>query len=205
MSVQLLQDLRIAGAVNAAGSIVTLGVSAEAELVSRGVAVWSGSDLTKLPGSEHIILLGQQHVAASKSDLDANESASLYTLELPGSTLGPNSALRITQLWTVPTGAATKRLRGRFGGVVLWNIDLSTHVTYHYMFILRNRNSRASQVAQPNNTAPWGTFASNAVQTFSVDFAAAQTLTITAQWPVAGAGSNNITLESVTVEHLPGA
>lgn len=150
-------------------------------------------------------LIGKQHTAQSKSDLDALESAALFTLDIPANTLGPNSSLRVRTLWTTPTSAATKRLRGRFGGTVLWNLDLTTHVSYPLEFILSNRNSLASQVAQANNLSWAVALASSAVQTFTVDFATAQQFTITAQWPVAGAGSNNITLESVMVEHLYGA
>lgn len=150
-------------------------------------------------------LLGKQHTAQSKSDLDALESAALFTLDIPANTLGPNSILRVRSLWTTPSSGATKRLRGRFGGTVLWNLDLTTHVSYPLEFILCNRNSLASQIAQANNLSWAAALASSAVQTFTVNFATAQQLTITAQWPVAGAGSNNITLESVMVEHLYGA
>ena len=152
-----------------------------------------------------VAVLGQQHLPVSKSDLDANESAALYTLTIPGGTLGPNSTLAITTLWTVPSSAATKRLRHRFGGNVLLNVDLATSVAFQYKYIIRNRNSLSSQIAQPNNTLPYSTFGASAVQTFAVDFSASQDLTITAQWPVAGAGANNITLESAIVEHLFGA
>jgi hypothetical protein len=170
-------------------------------LAPGGTALVSG-DGTVIPLS---YLLGKQHTAQSKSDLDALESAALYTLDIPANTLGPNSILRVRSLWTVPSSGATKRLRGRFGGTVLWNLDLTTHVSYPLEFILSNRNSRASQIAQANNLSWAAALGSSAVQTFTVDFATAQQLTITAQWPVAGAGSNNITLESVFVEHLYGA
>ena len=143
--------------------------------------------------------------SAQSARLDAVESAALYTLDIPANTLGPNSVLRVRSLWTVPSGAAAKRLRGRFGGTVLWNLDLTTHVSYPLEFILANRNSRASQIAQANNLSWAAALASSAVQTFTVNFATAQQFTITAQWLVAGAGSNNITLESVMVEHLYGA
>lgn len=168
-------------------------------LNAAGTALVSGDGTVPLS-----YLLGMQHTAQSKSDGDAIESAALYTLDIPANTLGPNSVLRVRSLWTVPTGGAAKRLRGRFGGTVLWNLDLTTHVSYPLEFILVNRNSLASQIAQANNLSWAVALASSAVQTFTVDFATAQQFTITAQWPVAGAGSNNITLESVMVEHLYG-
>lgn len=162
--------------------------------------------ITAVSGGGNLVrVLGQQHTAQNKSDADANESAALFTLDIPANTLGPNSTLRVRTLWTVPSSAATKRLRGRFGGVVLWNLDLSTHLSYALEFVFSNRNSVSSQIAQGNNLSWAVALASTAVQTFSVDFSTAQQLTITAQWPVAGSGSNNITLESVLVQHSYGA
>lgn len=202
-------------------SISTLADTIEARAVSEGAAVYGG---TSFPPNSYLdadnrtqalvdgggnsyplsYLLGKQNTAQSKSDLDALESAALFTLDIPANTLGPNSILRIRSLWTVPSSGATKRIRGRFGGTVLWNLDLTTHVSYPLEFILANRNSLASQIAPGNNLSWAVALSSTPVQTFTVDFATAQQFTITAQWPVAGAGSNNITLESVMVEHLYG-
>lgn len=149
--------------------------------------------------------IGYQTLPVSKSDADANESAALYSLLIPAGTLGANSSLRIRSLWTVPNSAASKRLRGRFGGTVLWNFDLTTNQSLSYEFVLTNRNSLASQIAQPNSSTSLGVVSSVANQSFTVDFQTDQTFTMTAQWPVAGAGSNNITLEMAIVEHLYGA
>lgn len=192
----------VANASNSGGAVTWVrSDSIVAESASGAVSLVSGGG-TPIPLS---YLLGKQHTAQSKSDLDALESAALFTLDIPANTLGPNSILRVRSLWTTPNSGATKRLRGRFGGTVLWNLDLTTHVSYPLEFILCNRNSLASQIAQANNLSWAVALASSVVQTFTVDFATAQQLTITAQWPVAGAGSNNITLESVFVEHLHGA
>lgn len=165
---------------------------------------WALDAYAKLISESPVI--GLQQTPVSKSDLDTNE-ASLFTLDIPANTLTPLSALKIRSLWTVPSSAAAKRLRGRFGGTVLWNLDLTTHVSYPLEFVICNRNSVAAQIAQGNNVSWAVPLASNAVQTFTLDFGTAQQLTVTAQWPVAGAGSNNITLESIIVEHmrLPGA
>lgn len=150
-------------------------------------------------------ILGQQNLPVSKSDADANESAALYSLLIPAGTLGANSMLRVRCLWTVPNSAAAKRLRGRFGGTVLWNFDLTTNLSLSFEFVLANRNSLSSQIAQPNSSTSLGVVSSVGNQTFTVDFQTDQTFTMTAQWPVAGAGSNNITLEYAIVEHLFGA
>lgn len=147
------------------------------------------------------VILGQQNLPQSKSDANASESASLFTLDIPANTLGPNSSLEIMTLWSVPNSAATKRLRGRFGGVVLWNLDLTTHLTLQLPFFIRNRNSLSSQVFQANSTTVFGPIGSVGVQTSTIDFGSAQQFTVTAQWPVAGAGANNIVLESAIVKH----
>lgn len=191
-----------------AAVLIANGTVVEADPnVAGSLARFDGTSLVSGEGTPIPLsyLLGKQHTAQSKSDLDALESAALFTLDIPANTLGPSSILRIRSLWTVPTSAAAKRLRGRFGGTVLWNMDLSTHVSYPHEFILANRNSLASQIATGNNLSWAVALASTPVQTFTVDFATAQQFTITAQWPVAGAGSNNITLESVMVEHLYGS
>lgn len=141
-------------------------------------------------------------IASSKADDDANER-DLAAIIIPRGAMQVNSALRITAHWTVPNSAATKRLRARFGGTVLYNLDITTSVAFTHQFVLMNRNSLSSQMGGPNNVASLSTFGSNAIQTaFTVDFATAQTLTLTGQWPVAGAGSNNITLEGYIVEVL---
>jgi hypothetical protein len=140
-------------------------------------------------------------VPSSKADDDANEKT-LASVDIPRGTMRADSALRVTTHWTVPSSAATKRVRARFGGVVLFNLDLTTSVAFVHQFVLQNRNSLSSQVGGPNNTASISTFGSSAIQAFNVDFATLQQLTITGQWPVAGAGANNITLEGFMVEVL---
>ena len=151
-----------------------------------------------------VYLLGQQTVPASWSDATAAESGALYSLTIPAATLNANAALKFRMLWTVPNSAAAQRLRGRFGGNVLWNFDLTTNLSLPFEFILTNRNSVASQICQPNTNVSLGVVSSVGNQTFTIDFSAEQTFTVTAQWPVAGAGANNITLEYCYVELMTG-
>lgn len=151
-----------------------------------------------------VYLLGQQTTPASWSDATAAESGALYSLTIPAGTLNANAALKMRMLWTVPSSAAAKRLRGRFGGNVLWNFDLTTNLSLPFEFLLVNRNSVASQICQPNSNVSLGVVSSVGNQTFTIDFSTDQTFTTTAQWPVAGAGSNNITLEYCYVELMTG-
>lgn len=183
-----------------AGGASVLTINDSPGIVSALVRDWASQS-----NIGTVSVLGQQNIAVSKSDADANESAALYSLLIPAGTLGANSMLRIRVLWTVPNSAATKRLRGRFGGTVLWNYDLTTNLSLPYEFIIANRNSLSAQISPPNSSTCFGVISSVGNQTFSVDFSTDQTFTVTAQWPVAGAGANNITLEQIAVEHLFGA
>lgn len=150
--------------------------------------------------------LGQRHTDTSWSDATTGESdPALYSLEIPAYSIGPNSTMEVDALITVPSSATTKTIRVRFGGTVLANVNLSTHVAYRFNLQLANRNSLSAQIISPNNTTSFSTFASSAVQTSTVDFSTDQTLTITGQWGTSGAGSNNITLNSVIVKHWYGA
>lgn len=125
--------------------------------------------------------------------------STLYTLNLPANALGDDDGLQLDIIWSCSNSAAAKRIRSRFGGTVLFNVDLTTHLVYRQSVKLRNRNSKAAQVSQGNSTTNFGPIGSVDVQSFTVDFSAAQALTITGQFPVAGTGTNDLTLEEVTI------
>lgn len=131
----------------------------------------------------------------------ATEST-LYTLNIPANALGEDDGLLLDIIWSCSNSSAAKRIRSRFGGTVLFNVDLTTHLVYRQSIKLRNRNSRAAQVSQGNSTTNFGPIGSVDVQAFTVDFSAAQALTITGQFPVAGTGTNDLTLEEVTINAI---
>lgn len=156
-------------------------------------------------GTQWILLKPCQIVgdATQQSIVDSvgqgTTESTLYTLNLPANALGEDDGLLLDLVWSCSNSAAAKRIRARFGGSVLFNLDLTTHLVYRQSIKLRNRNSRAAQVAQGNSTTIFGPIGSVDVQTFTVDFSAAQTLTLTGQFPVAGTGTNDLTLEEVTI------
>lgn len=171
--------------------------------MASGVSITPGVSA----GINALSILAQTHTPVNYSDATATESSALFSYTIPANTLGPNSTViaRVKYSFTDPATAATKRLRGRFGGTVLWNLDITTSVALIQQFEFSNRNSLASQIASPNSTTSIGTFGStNFQESFTVDFATDQTFTITAQWPVAGAGTAFITLESVILYHAYG-
>lgn len=148
-----------------------------------------------------ILILGQKHTPASKTDADAGESAALYTLDLPAGALGPDDTLRILTRWTVPNSATGKTVRMRFGSTTVHAPSLTSMASQVLQTILSNRGALNSQIGQVTGSNAYGN-SSGVLGTFAIDFAAAQTFTITAQWGAAGTGSNSITLESVIVELL---
>lgn len=196
------------GAYAVTADTFTGNAAATRLLVGPGVSFTIGGTPVALASlrkfrRREVEVLGWQHTDASKTDTDIVE-ATLFTLDIDANTLEANSALRIITLWLLTNSAATKRIRARFGGTVIMNVDVTTSNALQHEFILRNRNSLSAQLGNPNNVASFSTFGSNNPQTFSIDFGTAQQLTITGTFPVAGTGTNVMTLQSVIVEHLPG-
>lgn len=227
MTITLTSATRIAGTVQAAATTHTLSADLEADLVRRklatyvtppglggvGVPVTAQTDpltgvVEKLLAAgasiPPVVVIGQQHVAVSKTDADTNE-ATLYSLTIPAMTMGPNDALRISTLWTVPSSATNKTLKVKIGATAFMNLVQTTTVSTERPTLIRNRNARNSQIAF--NAGAGNGVGSNAGgnQAGSIDFAQEQTLTITGTWGTAGAGSNSITLESVLVELIRAA
>lgn len=180
----------------ASGVAATDAVRADTDPVTGGVEISAGDII--VPGS----YLARSAVASSITDSagQSTTESTLKSLVIPANTLGVDDGLEISILWSCINSAATKRIRGRFGGTVLWNLDLTTHLTFRQNVILRNRGSRASQVGQANSTTIFSPIGSVGVQTFTVDFAAEQTLTLTGQFPVAGTGTNSLAIEAFSVK-----
>jgi len=154
--------------------------------------------------AEAVQVLGQQHAAASRSDATDTEGA-LYTLSLPP--LGPNDSLQILTKWTVPSSATAKNLRIRLGGISgtqFAALSLTTSASEHHICYIHNRGATNSQIGQVASLLGAYANSSSALVTGTVDTSVSQDLVVSAQWGTAGAGSNNITLESVLVLLIPG-
>lgn len=152
-----------------------------------------------------IVLLGNSVGTNQKTDIDTNESAALFTLNIPANALGPNSTLLILSRWSFTDSTATWSLRTRFGGAVPDNLSITGNATLIRWFNMTNQNSLSLQNNNPNNAASVGTFSASVLQTSNIDFSTAQQLTITAQAASAGTGSKIATLVDVKVVHLYGA
>lgn len=132
----------------------------------------------------------------------ATTESTLLTLNIPANALGANDGLELDLLWSCTNTAAAKRLRARFGGTVLFNVDLTTHLVFRQSVKLRNRNSQSAQVSQGNSVTNFGPIGSVGAQTFTADLSVAQALTITGQFPVTGSSANTLTLEEATIRAI---
>lgn len=125
------------------------------------------------------------------------------TLPIPAYTLGIHDGFEIDAIWSTFNSALAKRLRGRFGGTVFFQMDLSTHLTFHQKHKCRNRGSLSSQLHQATNVASYGVIGSSGAQTDkNVDFGVDQVMTLTITYPVAGATGLDTILEECTIKKI---
>jgi hypothetical protein len=121
----------------------------------------------------------------------------LRSYTIPGGSMGPNTTLRVTALFTCPTNANTKTFRVKWGGNVIYQAGFtSTTITVNIEVILQNRGVLNAQVGQP--VALLGpTFTAGPIQTWAIDTTVDQVVAFTAQ---AGVGTDQLTLERCSIE-----
>lgn len=121
----------------------------------------------------------------------------LATYTMPGGTMGINSAVRITTLWSYTNSANFKTLRVKFGGTAYLFTAPTTTANVQAATIVRNRGSLSSQVGFASSAG--GSFQSTSATatTSSVDTSANVDITFTAQLASSG---ETITLEAYTIE-----
>ena len=117
---------------------------------------------------------------------------------LPAGAMGLNHTLEIDTAWTYPNSATTKTLGAYFGSFKALDRSRTTSVTETSLVRIINRASASAQI-HPFKNATYFTAGASAIPTSTVDTSAAVTIRITGQWGSAGAGSNNITLESALI------
>jgi len=171
-------------------------VTTSTNTTTGGVTHSSGGVI--LPGS----YIARRSISSAITDSVGQGVAesTLASITIPTNTLGINDGLEINILWSCTNTDAVKRLRGKFGGVVVWNFDLTTQLGFRQNFILRNRNSQSSQVAQANSSTSFAPVGSVGIQTFTVNFSLEQVLTFTGQFPLAGTGLNTMSIEEYSVK-----
>jgi hypothetical protein len=116
---------------------------------------------------------------------------------IPGKTMGPNTTLRATALFTCPTNANTKTFRVRWGGNVIYQASFTTTtITVFIEVLLQNRGVLNAQVGQP--VAILGpAFTAGPIQTWAIDTTVDQIVSFSGQ---AGVGTDQLTLERCSVE-----
>lgn len=125
----------------------------------------------------------------------------LATVTIPGGTMGPNGALRITTLWAVTGGTVgTRTARIKFGGTNYASVNIvTTSITFNNVTPIRNRNSESSQIGGPAATGSVVGLASQAVVTSTVDTSVDVSLVFTGASPTSG---ETLILKSYIIEVL---
>lgn len=141
------------------------------------------------------MVIDQSWVGVTAPANDTNENT-LYSITIPGGTIGANGALSIRVRWDYTNSSNTKTLRARLGGSLLCTFSATTSGTVSCVWDINNRNSASAQVG--TNGAGGGA-AAGTTNTAAVDTSADQTLTITAQ---KATGTETVTMLGVTVTML---
>lgn len=127
----------------------------------------------------------------------------LRSVTIPGGMLGVDGVLRVTALWSYTGSVNAKTLRVRLAGTLLAsadNVATAANVSGSGQWLITNRNSETSQVANPGFSAGLVYASSQAIPTAAVDTRVDQVLTITGQLASAG---ELLRLERLLVEVLP--
>ncbi len=143
-----------------------------------------------------LCVLSQSSVAVSAGAVTTEET--LFSMTIPGGSMGPNGALRVTTLFTTTNSANTKTMRIKLGATAFAAQAGTTNATWENIpQTIRNRGSEASQVTFPAANAHTGTATGSAITTGTENTATDLVLAITGQKASAG---EVLTLESYTIE-----
>lgn len=145
------------------------------------------------------ILLAQAHGTFLKDDADTNE-ALLWSLLIPGGTMGPNDTLRVWHRWGLTNNANSKSLRVKIGSTNIHGVSLTTTASFYAVALLSNRGAFNTQVGIPQSGNPLNA-STTALSFHAFDTTQDMTLGVFAQHGTAAAGSQ-IKLESIIVELL---
>lgn len=138
--------------------------------------------------------------AVPASYTGATAETTIATITVPGGSMGPNGALRITTLWTTTNSAGTKTGRVKFNGTAYTTFQHTTSVGAQLLTVIRNRNSQSSQVGAGNNL--YYSAGGTAHPTSTHDTSGNLDITITGQH---SNGADTITIDSYIVEVFYGA
>lgn len=144
-------------------------------------------------------VLGQSAVAAAHTGTIVD--ATLRSFTIPGNTLGPNGALRITSLWSMTNSVNSKSAKISIGATDFAAVPVVSGGSLQLETIIRNRGATNSQVAfNPTGAASSGSAAA-APLVAAIDTTVDQVLMFKG---ILAVGTETITLEGFIVEILPG-
>ena len=152
--------------------------------------------------------LGLSYILGSSGTTSAVSSGTVETqlgsVAVPAGAMGANGALRITAWWTYTNSGNNKTLRIRLGGAagtIFWATVPTTTANSQTQITIRNNNSASAQkVFLAGATSPYSASAT-APTTGAIDTSLATSVYISGQ---TASGGETITLESYTVELIPG-
>lgn len=120
----------------------------------------------------------------------------LRSITIPGRSMGPNTMLRITAVFSCPNNANTKTFRITFGGVTWHQSSYTTAATVRIEIVIQNRNALNAQVgAVVSMIGP--AFNAGPALTGAIDTTADQVVGFQGQ---AGVGTDQLALESCNIQ-----
>lgn len=180
------------------GRFFTSGMIAEFDSATESGLISGGDAVNLSVISQPVEMLFSDAVAGSCASTAADEVLGTYTIA--AGTLGVNSILQIEPLWTFTSSANNKILKVKIGAVVVYTATRTTSAKEGPLIVLANRNSLTSQI-QPYDTT-YVTATTGTPATYSINFAADQTIQITGQRANSG---DTLTLEYFRILHFVGA
>ena len=157
----------------------------------------STGNIIGLAGAGSVFSIGRQFTQVAGA-ADTNENT-LYTLAIAAGTMGANDMLRIWPEFSYTASTNLKTLKLKFGStaVITYPDAAAGNVALRPVWLVRNRNSVSSQLITPAYSGGVSVVTGIAPGTGTIDFSAAQTLTITGE---KATGGELLALESVLVE-----
>jgi hypothetical protein len=155
----------------------------------RQAAFWKNTAVQRSP-----VILANTNVASSTTGSLTDNA--LQTVIMAGNTMGPNSSLRITTLWSYSNNANTKTVRIKVGTALIVQSSFTTTGVFMAEVWFRNRGSQASQVWVGGGNSGLGT-GGGPLGTSTVDTSVDQSIVFSGQ---NGVGTDTIVLESFLIE-----
>lgn len=128
-------------------------------------------------------------------------SAQAQVYAMPASTMKLRDSLRVSLNWSVTNSAGVKTVAFRFGSSDIFSLGLTTVLTAQDIFKIANRDSTSSQVSAVATQSPGNV---NSAFLYSTEDTTAQ-LNLSTRGNNATPATNNIILESTTIELLKGS